>query len=507
MESLKELYAVHGQAHVFEGYERLADDARKELEGTLASLNPARLNEIFHSSTADDAKVCACHSRASVHPCIRAFVLVHSCVPPTLPADLPLLDPSQSASSTVGLPIEPVMSSGVRRQSEISEVERSEWRAKGLEMIGRGALGVLLLAGGQGTRLGSSLPKGCYNVGLPSGKSLFQLQAERIARLQVLAGGSAKIRWYVMTSPATHADTVSFFEDHGHFGLEKDQIVFFSQGVLPAFTPEGKIIMESEGKVAMAPDGNGGLYVALDKHGIFDDMERHGVQAVDCCSVDNILVRVADPVFAGYCASNEIQCGARVVAKSHPEEKVGVFAQRGGKLQVVEYSELDPVEASSVDQDTGILKYNWSNICLHYFETAWLKRVSKDLSAGGHYHVAKKKIPSVGGAVDGVKLELFIFDTFSSAARWGLMEVNRSEEFSPVKNAPGTETDSPDTARDHVLRLHSSWVQAAGGSVESPVEISPLDSYAGEGLEFCKGRTFRSGAGGASAFLLTQQSA
>lgn len=165
--------------------------------------------------------------------------------------------------------------------------------------------------------------------------------------------------------------------------------------MLPAFTPQGKIIMEAEGKVAMAPDGNGGLYVALDKHGIFKDMETHGVEALDCCSVDNILVRVGDPVFAGYCVSNDIQCGARVVAKSYPEEKVGVFAQRGGKLQVVEYSELDPVEASSVDEDTGVLKYNWSNICLHYFEREWLKRVSNDLMAGGQYHVAKKKIPSL----------------------------------------------------------------------------------------------------------------
>jgi UDP-N-acetylglucosamine/UDP-N-acetylgalactosamine diphosphorylase len=113
--------------------------------------------------------------------------------------------------------------------------------------------------------------------------------------------------------------------------------------------------------------------------------------------------------------------------------------------------------------------------------------------AGGRYHVAKKQIPSMGGKVDGVKLELFIFDTFSAAERWGLMEVHREEEFSPVKNAPGTGVDSPDTAREHVLRLHSSWVTQAGGTVDSHVEISPLDSYAGEGLDWCKGRTFRGG--------------
>ena len=455
MDSLQELWTTHGQGHVLDAADKLTPDDLETLRAQLLASDPQRLNEIFESSTGD----------ASKH------------------------------SGSRGTPIEPVASSGVRRQAEITEAQRSEWQAKGLEMIGRGALGVLLLAGGQGTRLGSLLPKGCYNVGLPSGKSLFQLQAERIARLQVLAGGTCRIRWYVMTSPATHADTVEFFEKHRYFGLESGQVVFFSQGTLPAFTPEGKVIMESEGKLAMAPDGNGGVYVALKKNGIFEDMEKHGVEALDCCSVDNILVRVADPVFAGYCSSNDIQCGARVVAKAYPEEKVGVFAQRAGKLHVVEYSELDPTEASSVDPCSGMLRYNWSNICLHYFEREWLKRVSNELVSGGLYHVAQKQIPSMGGRVDGVKLELFIFDTFPSADRWGLMEVNRSEEFSPVKNAPGTATDSPDTARAHVLKLHSSWVESAGGvvEVEEGVEISPLDSYAGEGLDWCKGRTFRGG--------------
>lgn len=181
-----------------------------------------------------------------------------------------------------------------------------------------------------------------------------------------------------------------------------------------------------------------------------------------------------------------------MVAKSYPEEKVGVFAQKGGKLEVVEYSELDPVEASAVDPESGILKYNWSNICLHYFEREWLKKVSKFLATGGKYHVAKKQIPSFGTKVPGIKLELFIFDTFNMASQWGLMEVLRDEEFSPVKNAPGSKTDSPDTAREAILSLHKAWVTAAGGRVDGGIEVSPLVSYAGEGLEWVKGRTFRS---------------
>ena len=186
--------------------------------------------------------------------------------------------------------------------------------------------------------------------------------------------------------------------------------------------------------------------------------------------------------------------GARVVAKSYPEEKVGVFAQRQGKLQVVEYSELDPVEASSFDPETKILKYNWSNICLHYFQVQWLRQVSKHLVSGGTYHIAKKKIPSIDGPVPGIKLELFIFDTFPETLHWGLMEVIREEEFAPVKNAPGSENDSPDTARQAVMNLHRKWIEAQGGIVdgEGGIEISPLISYAGENLKWAKGRRFRS---------------
>ena len=455
MESLQEIFQECGQGHVFD---HVKDLPRDQLDGLLkqlgslveSGLHPQRLNEIFEKSISSDG-----HDAGIVKPLLDGAVVY---------------------------------------QKDISDEERSEWRRVGLEMIGAGKLGILLLAGGQGTRLGSSKPKGCYDVGLPSRKSLFQLQAERILRLQTMAGcKEGTIRWYIMTSPATNQDTMDFFESHGFFGLKKDQIVFFSQGMLPAFTEDGKIIMEEEGKVAMAPDGNGGVYLALEKHGIFEDMEKNGVEALDCCSVDNILVRLGDPVFAGYCVVNDIQCGSRVVAKSYPEEKVGVFAQRRGKLAVVEYSELDPIEACAQDLGTGELFYNWSNICLHYFEREWLRSVSNKLSQEGTYHIAKKNIPSIQGAkVPGIKLELFIFDTFGMAEEWGLMEVNREEEFSPVKNGPGSASDSPDTARQDLLNLHTSWVRSNGGFVKKYVEISPLESYAGEDLEWVRGRTFRS---------------
>ncbi|MEW5303686.1 MAG: hypothetical protein WDW36_006355 [Sanguina aurantia] len=433
----------------------------------------------------------------------------------------------------------------------------------------QGRVAVLLLAGGQGTRLGSSAPKGCYDVGLPSHKSLFQIQAERILKLQRLAaasnaaaaaavdagsssdgghsqataavavaaaapGGSEAVQrpllWYIMTSAFTHAETVRFFERHAFFGLLASQVQFFQQGFLPCLTPEGKVIMETRSRVATAPDGNGGVYLALQRSGMLRHMRDHNVECLDCFSVDNLLARVCDPEFIGGCHSRQTLCGSRAVGKAHPEERVGVFARRGGALHVVEYSELEPGVACSRQEGSGRLLYNWSNICMHYFDTRWLHTVVERLASGSApYHVAHKRIPSLGGAVAGVKLELFIFDVFPFAgSEVAVVEVNRREQFAPVKNAPGSAADSPETALAALLQLHASWIQAAGGTVQLPgvgcgilqgealeagteagmtaalpnlcmgeagcvggVEISPLVSYAGEGLEgLVAGRVF-----------------
>ncbi|GAB4820374.1 hypothetical protein N2152v2_007420 [Parachlorella kessleri] len=463
MEALKAELTAAGQEHLLEGWEELSSEEQQALKEQLEAVDYKYLTHIYKSSIAASADSAA----APAQPVEGVVTL--------------------KASRVDGCPVE----------------QRQKWRQAGLHLIAAGKLAVLLLAGGQGTRLGSALPKGCYNIGLPSRKSLFQLQAERLLRLQQLAaelvdgqGAAVKhpIRWYLMTSAATDAETKKHFRENSYFGLKPSQIVFFQQGMLPALTEDGTIIMESRCKLAMAPDGNGGVYVALRKAGVLEDMEAHGIECIDCYSVDNALVRLGDPVFAGFCHERDVDTGARVLVKAYPEEKVGVFARRNGALEVVEYSELDPADACAVDPASGELKFGWSNVCLHYFKRSWLADVSDRLAAEGKYHIAHKKIPSKDGPVQGIKLELFIFDTFPLAASTALLEVRREEEFAPVKNAPGSATDSPDTARAAIMALHKSWVEAAGGSVECPegVEVSPLVSYAGEGLEgLCSGKTFR----------------
>ncbi|KAJ7969448.1 UDP-N-acetylglucosamine diphosphorylase 1 [Quillaja saponaria] len=426
--------------------------------------------------------------------------------------DLPRIDRIIRCSlQSQGLPtaaIEPVSESSVSTVEERTLEERERWWKMGLKAIAGGKLAVLLLSGGQGTRLGSSDPKGCFNIGLPSGKSLFQLQAERILCVQRLAAqasnegspASVPIHWYIMTSPFTDDATRKFFESHKYFGLEADQITFFQQGTIPCISKEGRFIMETPYRVAKAPDGNGGVYSALKSSRLLEDMATRGIKYIDCYGVDNVLVRVADPAFLGYFIDRGVAAAAKVVRKAYPQEKVGVFVRRGkgGPLTVVEYNELDSSLASVINQETGRLRYCWSNVCLHMFTLDFLNQVANGLEKDSIYHLAEKKIPSVLGYTMGLKLEQFIFDAFPYAPTTALFEVSREEEFAPVKNANGSNFDTPDSARLLVLRLHTRWVIAAGGFLThsiplyaTGVEVSPLCSYAGENLEaVCRGRTF-----------------
>jgi UDP-N-acetylglucosamine/UDP-N-acetylgalactosamine diphosphorylase len=277
--------------------------------------------------------------------------------------------------------------------------------------------------------------------------------------------------------------------------LAPENIIFFEQGVLPAFTPEGKVIMSTKTDCAFSPDGNGGIYAALKSQGIIADLEKRKIPYVHAYCVDNCLVKVADPVFIGYCIEMKADCAAKSIPKVAANEQVGVICLLNDKPAVVEYSEI-PLELSEKSDDKG-LWLNAANIANHFYTTEFLKSV-KDFEDKLEYHVASKKIPfinSEGKIVkpekpNGIKLELFIFDVFPFTKKFCCLETLREEEFSPLKNASGN--DSPETSRNHIMKQHKRFANHAGATVEGDIfEISPLVSYGGEGLEKLKGKVIK----------------
>ncbi|KAL4152470.1 hypothetical protein PRNP1_009399 [Phytophthora ramorum] len=397
--------------------------------------------------------------------------------------------------------VTPLEDGVVHQLSETDPELKAKWLDLGLEAVSKGMVGALVLSGGQGTRLGFAGPKGMYDIGLPSGKSLFEIFVLRVLKVQELAqthfklADTPKIPLLVMTSEMNHEATVSFFRENEFFGLSREQIHFFCQGTLPCFTESGKFILETPSQLAQASDGNGGIYPALKRSGLLDLLGACNVQYLHVFSVDNVLCKVADPVFIGYCVDQDADCANKVVWKTRPGERVGVVAKRNGAYCVVEYSELDRAASELVDPSTGKLSFGAANICNHFFRLDFLHRCCNQSDA--EYHVAKKKIPYVndeGTATitpttnTGIKLETFIFDVFPLSKSMKVLGVPREDEFAPVKNAPGAGSDSPDTARQFISEQCKRWLLEAGATFADSApgancEVLPSLSYNGEGLE------------------------
>lgn len=292
---------------------------------------------------------------------------------------------------------------------------------------------------------------------------------------------------------------------------------YIHAGVLPALTNDGKIFLESKSSVAVAPDGNGGIYAALRStsatgkgYSVLSDMKKRNIQFLYAYCVDNCLACVGDPVFIGHCISQGAQCGTKVVKKLLPEESVGVVALKDKKWNVIEYSEIskDLSEAKDPNSDQDDLLFRAANIANHFYNISFLDKVG-ELSSSMAYHIARKKIAHVdleSGQVvkpekpNGMKLELFIFDVLpflnSTTAEHAILEVNRKFEFSPLKNGPGTSSDNAATSRRDLLQLHRKWLTDNGANLDADteVELSPLVSFAGEGLESVSGRSIKSGS-------------
>lgn len=343
---------------------------------------------------------------------------------------------------------EPIESEVIDDSSKITE-----FREVGEKKIIEGKLAVVLLAGGQGTRLGHEGPKGTFDIGLDSHASLFQLQCKKL--LEIYSKCGVYIKWYIMTSKSNHSETVQFFSKNNYFGYSKKHIKFFEQGMLPTVNYEGKIILEDKGKVSFSPNGNGGCFIALRESGILSEMRADGVEWIFIYGVDNALTKVADTFFLGYAINSGKDVASKVVKKASPEEKVGILCYKDNRPAIVEYSELSYEHTHAIDLK-GNLVYDSANILNHLIK---IDLIEKYLDNSLEYHIAYKKIKSIdssGKLIEltkptGYKFESFIFDIFPYCEEMAVLRVLREEEFAPVKNKDGK--DSPQTARELVTNM------------------------------------------------------
>ena len=370
-------------------------------------------------------------------------------------------------------------------QAEQSSQSHAKWSELGQEALSEGKVGALLVAGGQGSRLGFDGPKGAYRFDLDSGASLFQLHAQRILNLGQRLG--KELPWAIMTSPQNHDETIEHFEQHDYFGLSSDQIVFFQQGVLPAISQDGKIILASASRIQTAPDGNGGCFKAFHQSEVFHQWQKLGIEHLYIFSVDNCLVRPLDPRFIGFYLDNKKSSASTVVKKAYPAERVGIFALKNQLPTVIEYSELNDEQINATNSQ-GDLLYDGGNMAIHLID---MKILQEAATAPLAYHQAYKKISFWNGTElvhpsepNAIKFEQFMFDIFPRCQSMALLEVERTEHFAPIKNAEGN--DSPQSAKFLLLNLHKKWLAKAlninESNLDGQYEISPLLSYQGENL-------------------------
>ncbi len=353
----------------------------------------------------------------------------------------------------------------------------------GRGMLAAGEVAVVIVAGGQGTRLGFDGPKGCYPIGPVSDRTLFQIHAEKVVALGRRHGVSVPL--YVMTSPQNHAETAAFFDEHGGFGVEKLRL--FVQGEMPAVDrSSGRILLAERGGVALSPDGHGGTIRALERSGALAEMADGGIRTIFYLQVDNPLIAIGDPGFLGAHRRAGAEMSSKVVRKTDPAEKVGLVVVRDGRQEMIEYSDL-PDELAERRAPDGGLELWAGSIALHLIDVAFARR----LAAGGTrlpFHRAVKPVRFVdehGNAVEpeepnAVKFEQFIFDALPLAERSLVIETDRATEFEPLKNAAGPA--SPETVRARLSAVYAAWLEEAGvgvprgedGLPAHPVEISPL---------------------------------
>ena len=334
-------------------------------------------------------------------------------------------------------------------KAKLTKEQREEFDKLGEEVVKNNQYAVVTMAGGQGTRLGHTGPKGTFKLDVyGKGKYLFEILADNLQEANKKYG--VVINWYIMTSKENNADTVEFLEKNNYFGYDKNKVTIFKQSELPLVDTEGKFLINKEYKIKEASDGNGGTYSSLRASGCLADMKEKGIKWVFIGSVDNALLKMIDVTLLGMAIKKGVQIASKSVAKANPQERVGVFGKMNNHPKVIEYTELPKKMAEEVDSD-GELKFGESHIMCNLYTIDAIEKISKEPLI---YHTAFKKnsyIDENGKEViptepNSYKFESFIFDAFEFFDDIAILRGKREDDFAPVKNREGV--DSPKTAKE-----------------------------------------------------------
>lgn len=360
-----------------------------------------------------------------------------------------------------------------------NDERREKFYQLGSEALKSGKVAFLTVAGGQASRLGFDLPKGCFRISPITQKSLFQIFAEKILFYSNLY--NQPLKWFIMTSIDNFKTTVDFFSQNNYFNLDKKNVFFFKQGINPTVTSEsGDLILKNKSELFMNPNGHGGILGALTSQGYISQMEHLGIEYLSYFQVDNPLINMADPYFIGCHIDENSNISTKVIRKEFAEEKLGIAMQecKSTKRKIVEYSDI-PEKIMQQQDENGDLLFNMGSTGIHIFSVSFIKKASSKLPI----HIANKEmtLPNINNSdnpekkISVLKFETFVFDTIPLAKKAIFFETSRNEEFFPLKNKTGT--DSIETCIDGQINLYRSWLKDLGCKDIDKIErceISPL---------------------------------
>ncbi len=398
-ERAKEILERYNQEHLLNFYNNLEDDKKEELLNQIININFGQLENLYKNINNVQ------NSKAEIKP-------------------IEYID-----------------------KDKLTNEEKEKYYNNGINAIKQNKFAVIIMAGGQGTRLGHSGPKGTFMLGLEPDKSLFEIFCDKLKEIK--EEFNVVIPWYLMTSKENNFETIKFFEENNYFNYPKEYVKFFIQDEIPMIDKEGKVILTEEGLIKQAANGHGGIFESMFKNGIVDDLKQKEVEWIFIGPVDNPLVQMTDEIMLGLAVEKNAMAVGKSIVKANPQEKVGVFCKKNGKPSVVEYTEITK-EMSEMRDDNGELLYGESHINCNLFNIKAIEKIGADKLP---YHTAFKKATYMNEKSEIIKpekpncykFETFIFDAFEKLDNMQILRGKREEEFAPVKNKEGT--DSPETAR------------------------------------------------------------